>query len=210
MAFRWSEKLVVQAVVEHYYKQPWLVLPKFRPGSGTGQWAEKEFDLFAFHPWTSEGYTRHVVEAKISRSDFLKEAKDPIKKRAGLYCSNKFYFAAPAGCVRDLEEIPTNCGYYKVGGDPVNGLTCERVIAAPELADEPPTWNFLAAAVRRLLTESEIGALRSQIAGLESQIVSAASSKTTAPEAKQEVRERILTLQETIAQLSSSRKGKRR
>lgn len=163
MAFRWSEKLVVEAVVKHFYQQPWLHLPKFRPGAGTGQWAEKEFDCFCFHPWPSENYRRVVVEAKISRSDFLKEAKDPIKKRAGLYCSTEFYFAAPKGCVRDLDEIPSNCGFYETSVDEFGELHCHKKIAAPELADEPPTWNFLAAAVRRILSDENIAEMRKEI-----------------------------------------------
>jgi len=200
--FRWSEAWVIKAVVQHFYKQPWLVLPKFRPGAGTGQWAEKEFDCFCFHPWTSENYSRHVIEAKIARSDFLKEAKDPLKKRAGLYCSNKFWFAAPAGCILNLDEVPINCGYYKVGGDPDSGLTCELVIPAPELADEPPTWNFLAAAVRRVLTEGEMAKLRDQIAELEKVQFTAPT-----PEKAKAAKEKARSLRETVAMLG---KGKRR
>lgn len=135
----------------------------FRPGTGTGQWAEKSFDCFCFHPWPSEGYQRHVLEAKISRSDFLKEAKDPLKKRAGLYCGTKFWFVAPKGVVRNLEEIPTNCGYYEVGVDSQNNYSCIIRVPAPELADEPPTWNFLAAATRRVIGDEGAKEFRGEI-----------------------------------------------
>lgn len=179
-AHRWNERDVVQAVVTNMYPEPWLHLPKFRPGTSTGQWAEKEFDCFVFHPWRSEGYARHVIEAKISRSDFLKEAKDPIKKRAGLYCSTGFYFAAPPGIVRNLEEIPSNCGYYLVNIDEAGQFTCERIIAAPELADEPPTWNFAAAITRRVLGKEAVAEIHGEIAKLQDQLKKSKSMRRLA------------------------------
>lgn len=173
MSFRWSESKVLDAVVQHKYAEPWLTMRQFRPGAGTGQWAEKSFDCFCFHPWPSESYARHVLEAKISRSDFLKEMKDPLKRRAGLYCATKFWYVCSPGCVRDLDEIPINCGYMEVDIDDEGRYSCEVLVPAPELVDEPPTWNFLAGAVRRVLglddvknVQVDLGALASAQAEL--------------------------------------------
>lgn len=179
--FRWSESLVIKAVADSHYQQPWLVLPKFRPGTGTGTWSEKEFDCFCFHPWPSMMFQRHVIEAKISRSDFLKEVKDPLKKRSGLYCSNYFWFAAPPGVVRNLEEVPPNCGYYQVGRGPGGSLVSKVVIPAPELCDEPPTWNFLAAAVRRVLGDEYLGELRQKIQDMEGKLETSSEDITHTP-----------------------------
>lgn len=202
--FRWSEAKVVEAVLQHNYPEPWLNIPKFRPGTSTGQWAEKEFDCFCFHPWKSEGFARHVIEAKISRSDFLKEAKDPLKKRAGLYCATYFWFAAPAGVVRNLEEIPTNCGFYLVGLDETGHYTCGRKVPAPELADEPPTWNFLAAASRRVLSPEHLQQLNVEIDELKKKVRANVAARKVLQEERVAYLEQIARQQKQIEALQKA------
>lgn len=160
---RWTESSITQALIRSCYPDPWLCFPQFKPGTGWGKWAEKAWDLFAFHPWPSGGYERHVVEIKISRADFLREIADPLKRRAGLFYSTQFWFATPKGVVRSLDEIPIHCGLYELERDEFGLPVVSVAHPAPPLPAMPPTWNFLAAAARRVLSQDGIGELRNEL-----------------------------------------------
>jgi hypothetical protein len=160
---RWTEKSIVEAVIQARYSEPWLCFPQFRPGTGASSWADKAWDLFAFNPWPSGGYERHVVEVKVSRGDFLREIKDPLKRRAGLFYSTQFWFAAPVGVVQSVEEIPIHCGLYELDRDEFGLPVVSVGLQAPALPAMPPTWSFLAAAARRTLNGRALEDARSQL-----------------------------------------------
>lgn len=204
----WTEASVTQAVIQARYPEPWLCFPQFKPGTGFGKWAEKAWDLFAFHPWPSGGYERHVVEVKVSRADFLRELKDPLKRRAGLFYSTQFWFAAPKGVVKDVAEVPIHCGLLEVERDEFDLPVLSVTLPAPPLPAMPPTWNFLAAAARRVLSGDTLGELRNELKHsqvLEQERLSAVA-KLKAENAR--LRKQVKELQAHNAQLSGAAAGR--
>lgn len=149
----------------------WCFIDELRLGVGYSKaTCEQRIDAFATHCWTP--YERVAYEVKVSRGDFLKEMKKPRKRARGLLLSNEFFFAAPAGIIKP-EEVPPECGLYEVtwghwnknrrwvasGGDDgqgaceydrIEGFIAKVVVPAPVRDSYPPTWNLVAAVMRRM------------------------------------------------------------
>lgn len=113
--------------------------------NATGTRGTTRIDAWALNLIPSEGLGRIAYEVKVSRSDFLREIKQPTKRRYALLYSNKFYFAAPKGLIQ-ASEIPPECGLVEFGRD---GDPYYRV-AAPERDCMPPPWLFMAAVARAI------------------------------------------------------------
>jgi len=102
-------------------------------------------DAFHMEDMPSKGFHRTAYEIKISRSDFLREIKNPEKRKAALRVSNQFYFVAPEGLIKP-EEIPMECGLLELYG--------ERLITtvnAPVRDGMPSSWMFFSAIGRRVM-----------------------------------------------------------
>jgi hypothetical protein len=153
----------------------WCFIDELRLGVGYSKaTCEQRIDAFATHCWTP--YERVAYEVKASRSDFLREMKKPRKRARGLLLSNEFFFAAPAGLIKP-EEVPPECGLYEVswGSWEVTrylvsedreehtghwdsrweavrkeGFVAKVKVPAPFRDSYPPTWNFVAAVMRRM------------------------------------------------------------
>lgn len=152
----------------------WCFIDELRLGVGYSKsTCEQRLDALATHCWTP--YERVAYEVKTSRSDFLREMKKPAKRKRGLMLSNEFFFAAPAGLIAP-EEVPPECGLYEVswsyrntnqhfvanadegpgyhGGhyeyDRVERFVAKVKVPAPHRDSYPPTWNFVAAVMRRM------------------------------------------------------------
>lgn len=95
--------------------------------------------------WPSHQLERIAIEIKISRGDFLNEIKKPKKRLKALRYSNKFYFATPEGLIQ-ASELPPEAGLLEVRD---NGSVWEAQ-PAPFRETFPPTWQFMAAVMRRL------------------------------------------------------------
>lgn len=96
------------------------------------------------HLWPSSGFTRYAYEVKVSRSDFLREKKNPLKTRAAYLMSNYFSFVAPMGMIKP-EEIPVEAGLIEVDAE-------ERLhdtVPAPYRDVPEPNVLLMAAVCRR-------------------------------------------------------------
>lgn len=82
-----------------------------------GQWAcIEEFqhvDLLCVGTWPSTKYVVHGYEIKASRSDWLRELKDPPKSAEGRAKVDHWWIAAPPGVVK-REEVPEDWGWLEV------------------------------------------------------------------------------------------------
>ena len=119
----WTAKALLDVVQRIKHKGPeWLFLKELRFSTGyRGAYAEKRLDGFAMHYWPSHGWERTAYEVKISRSDLLRELKDPKKRRPALAVSNFFYFVTTPGLAK-VDEIPPECGLIEVYPEyPVSG-----------------------------------------------------------------------------------------
>jgi hypothetical protein len=139
-----------------------VFIPELRVGTGYGKGKEQRIDAYLLHCWGS--LDRIAFEIKASRGDFLRELKQPLKRRAALVLSNEFYFVAPEGVIKQ-DELPLECGLivvkwsswetiaWHVDGyqhEPHEGWIAETKTAAVHRDTSPPTWSFLAAVARRL------------------------------------------------------------
>lgn len=145
---------IVQAL-DQYYKprQYCLYFSELRIGTGYGKDADQRIDYWMIEGVPSKRFRRIAFEIKVSRSDFLAELRQPLKRRRALLLSNEFYFVAPLGLIR-AEELPIEAGLIEVNRAPSGQYYVDWKYSAPWRDTSPPSWQFVAALVRRAQQES--------------------------------------------------------
>lgn len=136
---------VIDALYRHYQARGYLCLHELKPGTGSAGGYLGGIDFWCMHPWPSERFTRISIEVKVSRSDFLREKRDPRKQRSALRHSNLLYFAAPMGII-PVWELRADAGLLEVMTDG----SVRELRPAPWRDADPPSLTFLAAVMRRL------------------------------------------------------------
>lgn len=116
--------------------------------------SEQRLDGWSISLWPSLGKVITAYEVKTSRSDFLREIRQPQKREAGLKRSNQFFFATTRGVVKDESEIPTECGWMLFE----NGAL-KTMKEAPFRECAGPDWPLVRAICRRAF-DSEVIAMR--------------------------------------------------
>jgi len=129
------------------YKRQYVFFEELRIGTGYGRDAEQYIDAWVMDCYPSTGMERTSFEIKVSRGDFLAELKNPLKRRAGLLVSNRFYFVTPVGLVKPA-ELPLECGLIEY--NPASSLPFNTVTLAPYRDTGPASWRFLASIARRV------------------------------------------------------------
>ena len=122
----------------------WPFLKEFRAGTGLGAGSERYLDAWTCQPYPSLPMTRWAIEIKVTRGDFTKEKRRPIKRDAALRISNQFYFAAPKGLLKE-DELPEEAGLIEV-----NDAGDAEVVCEAPYRDNLPTWPFVASLARRV------------------------------------------------------------
>jgi len=132
-------------------KHEYIAVKELRPYTGFGEYADQRIDFWVMNTYPSKRHARHSFEIKTSRSDFLREIKQPNKRRIGLAISNQFWFIAPEGLIKP-EEVPIECGLIECfwGAYDATGMTGVTVIAAPHRDTNVLSWGLLASVARRL------------------------------------------------------------
>lgn len=139
----------------------WIFLRELRVGTGFQSGAAQRLDAFALNCFAHTSMKRVCYEVKISRTDFLCEMKQPLKRRMGLRYSNEFYFVTPAGLL-SIAEVPVECGLVEVGRfandatqsgpfihfDSNHSTYCRVSVPAPWRETPGPTWQFVAGMLR--------------------------------------------------------------
>lgn len=143
----------------------WAFFDEFMPGIGMAQFgAGTRLDGWAMNVWPSNGYKTIAYEIKVSRSDFLRDIKDPGKRAWALTFTDEFYYVAPRHLI-SAKELPDDCGLievskvtvkgsYRIGDDQFNVRATKkpenkRVWARRRDPNYQPTWDLLAAVARR-------------------------------------------------------------
>lgn len=114
----------------------------FEVASGTGAQAGRSADMLAMNMFPSRGLRIHGVECKASRSDWLRELKNPEKAEAIQKFCDHWWIAAPKGIVKP-EELPPTWGLLEL-----NGKALRQTVAAPLLEAQPLTRAFIASLLR--------------------------------------------------------------
>lgn len=111
--------------------------------------AKRTADFIAMDLWPSSGLLLHGHEVKVSRSDWLRELKDPSKADEFIPYVNHWWLVVPdAAIVRD-GELPDGWGLLAMRGD---GLKAVRKAAWREALPLPPTR--LAALLRAVAADA--------------------------------------------------------
>lgn len=126
----------------------------FEVGDGTGSSQRRWADAVAMNMWTSRGLEIHGFEIKVSRSDWLRELKDPAKSSPVQQYCDRWWIVAPKDIIKP-GELPPTWGHYEVTPGGVR-----QVVAAPKLDAIPTTRAFMAAMLRRAggVDEDEVAA----------------------------------------------------
>lgn len=111
-------------------------------GNAVG-FSTRRVDVIAMAMWRSRGLEVHGLEIKMSRSDWLRELRDPAKsEELFVYCDRWWIVVPSKGIVK--EELPQGWGLLRWNGV---GLR-EEVTAARQKKTKPLTREFVAAVLR--------------------------------------------------------------
>lgn len=157
----------------HASRAEWIFLRELRAGTGWRNGAAQRLDAFALNTLPHTGMKRVCYEVKVSRSDFLSELKNPLKRRVGMRYSNEFYFLTPPGLLNPIEVQP-ECGVVEAGHaepsewkellrrqagffhyDADSKAFCLITIPAPWRDTPGPSWQLVAAMLRNQRRELE-------------------------------------------------------
>jgi hypothetical protein len=119
----------------------WALFTEVRSAAGFD--ARRTADAVAMNQWPSRGLEIHGVEVKVSRSDWLRELKDPEKSAAvQKYCDRWWVAVSEAAIVKD-GELPPTWGLLVLRGDKL-----VQKVEAPKLEAQPLTRTFVASLLR--------------------------------------------------------------
>jgi hypothetical protein len=139
----------------HWPSTEWALIEELRTGSGYRSGSENYIDAFVVNCFPSTGLKRIAYEVKISRSDFTRELRQPLKRKVALLYSNQFFFAAPFGIIKP-EDLPPEAGLIEVRPNPCvenrERWPWDVKVAAdaPWRDTPPPSWALFASVARRL------------------------------------------------------------
>lgn len=152
-----SEGRVLSLLEARHPPGAWAFFRHVRSGTGWFKFDENEryADAVALGLWPSRGLELHGFEVKVSRSDWLRELRQPDKATAvSRYC-DRWWVVAPDGVVQ-FAELPPSWGLMVV-----RESNTELRVAKPAPACEtkPLDRAFVASLVRnlrRLVNEPEV------------------------------------------------------
>ena len=105
---------------------------------------ERRIDAYALHTWPSKKLLRRAYEVKASRTDLLRELKDPKKRQAAMALSNQFYFVVADEVKFLTAELPDDVGLIR--WSPTGGL---RTVKEPPFRTVPdPPIAFMVSLAR--------------------------------------------------------------
>jgi hypothetical protein len=125
---------------KRYPSPEWALLEEVAPATGGGT---RYADAVAVNLWQSRGHAVHGFEIKVSRSDWLRELKDPSKAEPVYRYCDYWWIVAPRGIVKD-GELPPTWGLLELRA---SGLV--QAVNAPKLEAQPINRAFFASLMRR-------------------------------------------------------------
>lgn len=156
-----TEAEMIKALRRHFCGPSYALLTGVT--NGTGRNNTNEADAIAMSIWPSRGLYLIGIEIKVSRSDWLRELKNPAKAESiARYC-DQWCIAAGSESIVQISELPKPWGLLVPG--PGGNL---KVAKAPaQIRAKAIDKRFLAAVFRRVVEQfvsrSEVFALRAQM-----------------------------------------------
>ena len=124
-----------------------VLIEELRLGCGFGSGHERSIDVWAIEPNSAKGCIATSYEIKVSRSDFKKDAANPLKQRGARLFSDHFFYVAPPGLIRP-EEVPDWAGLLEPYLPPVS-KHLRQVVPAPLRSKDAPSWPLVVSMLRR-------------------------------------------------------------
>ncbi len=133
----------------------YVVLREVSNASGTSR--SRSLDYMVINLWPSRGLSITGIELKVSRPDWLRELKNPIKQESHFKYCDYFYLLTDSENVADDSEIPESWGWMVISG---NKIVVKK--QAPKLNPAEMSRHLLCAMLKRA-DEKEGYILRSDI-----------------------------------------------
>ena len=142
---------IIVFLQDRHQAPDYIGIKEMRLGSGFGV-SQRRIDFWALSTAPSKGNEATAYEVKVTRSDFLRDIRNPLKQRgARLYC-DQFYFITPPDLIKP-DEIPDWAGLQEVNQrEPQIGsvyLFTKEIVPAPYLSKMRPSWPFVVSLLRR-------------------------------------------------------------
>jgi hypothetical protein len=118
--------------------------------AGTGWSNPSRADAIAMHLWPSKGLELVGYEVKVSRSDWLRELKQPEKAYIKKFC-DRWYLIVPYRDIVKLEELPDDWGLKVVEDGAIR-----IVVEAEQLYPRPLNRDFVASLMRRATIANQL------------------------------------------------------
>lgn len=134
------------ALKSRYAGENWAFM--FEVPSGTGSSFSRRADAIAMSLWPSMGLELHGIECKASRTDWLKELKDPSKSDAFYGFVDRWWLAVSDPTIVRDGELPPTWGLLIPRGDDLF-----QKVAAPKLEPKPVSRPFLAGLLREAMRQ---------------------------------------------------------
>lgn len=142
------------ALGRRYREEEWLTAWEVQESSGS---RSRSCDLLALNLWQSRGQALVGHELKATRSDWLRELRDPAKGEGFFIHCDRWYLVSPPGVCKE-GELPEGWGHLEMVGEDERARLVERV-PAPQRIPPPLPREMLCSFARRLAkpahTESE-------------------------------------------------------
>jgi hypothetical protein len=133
----------VHAALRARFAPPeWSCLFEVRSAAGFD--ATRTADAVAMNMWPARGLEVQGVEVKVSRSDWLRELKDPQKSAAVQRYCDRWWIAVSEAAIVKVEELPPTWGLLVMRGEKL-----VQKVEAPKLEAQPLSRTFVAALLRR-------------------------------------------------------------
>ena len=138
-----NETDVYRVIKQRHAPPEWACFPGVRSQTGYAKNRKRTADAVAMSLYPSRGLEVHGFEIKVSRSDWLRELKQPEKAEEIAAFCDRWWIVAPPGVVQ-MEELPKTWGLYEVKGDSIRAKVKAPVNEA-KLLDR----SFFASLMRR-------------------------------------------------------------
>lgn len=128
----------------------------FEVANGTGSAGRRYADAVSMNLYPSRGLEINGVEVKVSRSDWLRERKNPTKAEDVYRYCDRWWLAVSDANIVQLGELPATWGLMILTGKSLKVAT-----QAPKLEPVPLDRTFFAALARRSseIPEAQVKAL---------------------------------------------------
>ena len=192
-----SESDMLKLLANRYAAPEFVFLPRVRNGTGYSRGRTRYADALAMSVWPSRGLDLHGFEIKVSRSDWLREKKNPQKAEdIAKYCDFWWLAAADSSIVLAGELPPTWGLLIHKGGK----LLCEANATKLEAA---PLDRLLLASILRSVCDGMVSrdSIQDELNKASASAAEAARGESkykleSAQRALKEVREQLKTIEE--------------